>query len=191
MLGAREAEAFREHLLGCAECLSQRAGYEHLFSRLSALPLAELPSGAEERVLARVLPSRVRRRWLVRAGWGYATALAGCIAVAGVFATQPAARGFLPWLTSRSSEAVLHSLAFVLRGLSSTALTLASGWSLITAAIAKFEPVARALSAVLSHPAIGIASALACASCVALLWWMRPRRGRLGKGIRYVGVLGF
>lgn len=191
LLGPRDAEAFREHLRGCPSCAADQVGYEGLFARLSALPLADLPAGAHERLLAKVLPSRVRHLWLVRAGWGYAGALAACLAVGIAWATQPAARDFLPWLASRASEGLVHSLAFVLRGFSSIALTLTRGWDLLTAAAAKFAPVTRALSEVLSHPAVGLAAALACASCIVLLWWMRPRRGRLGKGIRYVGVLGF
>jgi hypothetical protein len=191
LLGSREADAFREHLRGCPDCSFERATYERLFTRLDSVPLAVLPAGAEERLLSRVLPSRQRERWLVRVGWSYAGALAACVTAVAVWATQPSARAFVPWLTSRASEGVLHSLEFVFQGFSSTALTLASGWSLVAATAVKLAPITRALGAVLSHPVVGLAAVLACASCVALLWWMRPRRGRLGKGIRYVGVLGF
>ena len=52
-------------------------------------------------------------------------------------------------------------------------------------------PLGHALGALLAQPWIQTALAMAAVSCLAVLWWMRPRERKPGKGARHVGVLGF
>ena len=62
--------ALRRHLVGCAECASELALYERVFASLALTPMPELPPHLTERILDRVLPSQVRRRWMRALGWG-------------------------------------------------------------------------------------------------------------------------
>jgi anti-sigma factor RsiW len=181
----------REHVADCARCASALARYRVLYGALASMPLAEPSPSLADRVLARVAPAALRPRWVTTVGWSYAGALAACLLVAAVWGTQPQARSFLAWLSTEAWDRLLHSLMFVVNGVSFLVISLSSGWGLLAAAGARLAPLGRALMSLISHPSVGLALWLAAVSCVAVLWWMRPRHGRTGKGIRHVGVLGF
>lgn len=190
LLAPAEQAAWLEHLRGCEACAAESARVRRLFTALVDLPLVEPPPALTERILARVLPSSARRRWLVRVGWGYAAALAACIAAAAVIAAQPASRSFVAWLSGEASSRVVSVVSFLMQSASFAAVSLASGWKLLAGLGARLEPVARAVVILASQPAVGLALATAAASCVALLLWLKPpARGR-GKGVRHVGLLG-
>ena len=144
-----------------------------------------------DRVWDRVLPSRVRRRWVATLGWSYAGTLAASLAVALLWISRPGPRALLESLGGEASRRLVQSLAFALNALGFAVLSLANGWGLLSAAGQRLAPFSRALSTLLSHPEIEAALPLAAAACVALLWWMRPHEKHPGKGIQHVGVLGF
>jgi anti-sigma factor RsiW len=191
LLALDEASDVREHVAECAHCASALARYRVLYGALGSMPLAEPSPSLTDRVLARVAPAALRRRWVATVGWSYAGALAACLLAVVVWGTQPQARSFVAWLSTEAWDRLLHSLLFVVNGVSFLVLSLSSGWGLLAAAGARLQPLGRALSSLISHPSVGLALWLAAVSCAAVLWWMRPRHGRTGKGIRHVGVLGF
>ena len=86
---------------------------------------------------------------------------------------------------------VLDSLKFLVNVASFLALRLAGGWGLVSSAGSRVSPLVRALLATLDQPAIQVGFVLSAASCIAVLWWLRPRSGRGERGLPHVGVLGF
>ncbi len=94
-LAPAEAAAFRAHLAVCTECAGEVALFERLITTLERPALVEPPAGLTERVLARVLPSRARRRRLAVLGWSYLGALTACAAAVGLWVAQPAGRASL------------------------------------------------------------------------------------------------
>ena len=187
----QEAVAFRVHLATCARCAADVALYRHAFDCLDRLPLARPAADLTERILDRVVPSRVRRRWVATAGWSYAGALAACLAAGLVWISQPGARGLLETLSGEASRRLVHSVIFALNALSIAVLSLADGWGVLAAAGERLAPLARALTALVSNPAILAALGAAGLSCAALLWWMRPRERHATREVRHVNVLGF
>lgn len=186
-----EMRRLRAHVDECPRCRVECVRLEHLFDRLEALPL-EAPSPAlVERVLDRVLPSRRHARWARRVWVGYAAALVGSLAGVTIAAMHPAGRGFLAWLASEAPARVMDSLKFLVNAASFLAVRLASGWGLVSSVGSRVSPLLRALLATLDQPAIQLGFALSAASCIAVLWWLRPRSGRGQRGMPHVGVLGF
>lgn len=190
LLAPAELRAWLSHLAGCDACRVESLRVQRLFSVLVDLPLVEPAPALTDRILARVLPSTARHRWLVRFGWGYAAAFAACIAAVSGIAMQPASRSFLAWLSSEASGRVLGVLGFLMHAASFAAVNLASGWRLLTGVGSLMEPVARAVVMLLGQPAVGLALIMAAGSCVALFLWLKPPSGGRGKGVRHVGLLG-
>jgi anti-sigma factor RsiW len=190
-LSAAETLAFREHLAGCPRCAAELALYRRTFAALDAIALAHPPASLADRVLERVLPSRVRRRWVRTFGWAYAGVFAASLVAVTVWTSQPGTRSLLAGVADVLSKRVIESLMFVLNALAFLMVSLVNGWGLLTAASARLAPFARALAAVLSDPGIQITLVTAGAACGALLWWIRPREKRKTEGVRHVGVLGF
>ena len=186
------AAAFRAHLAGCAPCAAELALYRRVFAVLAATPQWDPGPELTARVLARVLPSQVRRRRRLAAmGWGYAGSLAGLLAVVGVWAAQPGSRQALEALSGEASRRVLQTGVFVLNSLTHASMRFAEGWGLVAAVGERFSPVNRALSAVVSRPEVAFTLWAAALACLGLLWWMRPRPRPVTRGVRHVGVLGF
>src|SRR5258705_10957381 len=99
------ARTFRAHLVTCASCAAELALYRRVFDALAATPSWDPGPALTECVLARVLPSQVRRhRRLVALGWGYAGALAGVLAAVGVWSSRPAAGHALESLSGEASR---------------------------------------------------------------------------------------
>lgn len=191
LLPESERRAFEAHLAACPRCAVERVRLERLFDALDAMPL-EAPSPAmAERVLDRVLPARTRRRWIQRLGLGYAGALAASVGGVALWITQPSGHAFLGWLAAAASSRVLHSLVFVVNELAFLALRVAGGWSAVTSLHARVNPLVRVALMLANHSVLPLLLAASVATCLALLWWMRPRRDSSGKGMRHVGVLGF
>lgn len=179
------------HVSGCPRCLAERVRLERLFDALETMPL-ETPSPAlVERVLDRVLPARRRARWARRVGVGYAAVLVASLAGVTLAALHPAGRSFLAWLAGEAPARVLDSLKFLVNATSFLALRLAGGWGLLSSVGSRVSPLMRALLATLDEPAIQLGLVLSAASCIAVLWWLRPRPGRGDRGMPHVGVLGF
>src|SRR5262249_57386095 len=76
-LSGGQASAFAAHLARCATCTAEVRAYRALFVSLGEDLAAPDPGPAlTERILDRVVPSRLRRRWVTAIGWTYTTASA-------------------------------------------------------------------------------------------------------------------
>jgi len=190
-LPAAEALELRQHVAGCESCARELALYRQLYHSLERLPEFDPGPAFTARVMERVLPSRVRRRWLRALGFGYATVSAGIVAASVVFATQPATRALIETLSAVASRRLARAMVFALNALSFSALSLAGGEQWLAAASRRVAPIGRALSALFSQTDVLVPLMVAGAACVAVLWWMRPRGAEARKGMRHVGVLGF
>ena len=186
-----EARGFAAHLKGCALCSAEVALYGRLFQRLDQMPLAEPSHELAERVLDRVLPSRLRWRWVRTLGWGYAASLAVSVAGLAVLLSFPAPRAGVVSLASAASHALIQSGQTLFNLVGFALLQLASGWGLVSAIGERLAPLGRALSTLLAQPGMAVVMWMSVLFCAALLWWMRGGGKRSTKGIRHVGVLGF
>ena len=188
-----EASArMRAHVAGCERCATELALYARVFESLSLTPVFDAGPALTERVLAHVLPSQVRRRRrIAQLGWGYAGLVAVTLSVLGVASTQPAGRQFLFGLSNSASRTLVELSLFVLNAMSSSVVRIADAWKLIDLATVRLAPLAHALSALVSQPALLLTVLAAVTACAGVLWWMRPRNGAAGEEARHVGVLGF
>ena len=186
-----DALEVREHAASCEECGHELALYRRLYRSLERVPEWDPGPAFTARVMERVLPSRVRRRWLRALGFGYASLTALIVAAAVVFATQPAARALVEALSAVASRRLARAMVLALNALSLSALSLAGSGQWLTATGRRLAPLGRALAALFSQTDILLPLSIAGATCVALLWWMRPRGAEARKGVRHVGVLGF
>ena len=186
------AQAFRAHLATCPGCTAELALYRRVFDALAATPTWDPGPALTERVLARVLPSQIRRhRRLVALGWGYAGALAGMLGAVGVWSARPGSVNALESLSGEASRRLLQTGVFLLNSLTQGSLRFAEGWGLLASAVQRFSPVHRAFSAVMSQPEVALTLWAAALVCGGVLWWMRPRSQSAARGVRHVGVLGF
>ncbi len=191
-LAAEERRRFEAHLAGCGDCAAELALYRRVFAALEGAPLLEPRPALTGRILARVLPSQVRRRRrLAVLGWSYAAAVAASVAGLSLALVLPASRAALERLSGAASHRLVEAGLFVLDALGYSVLRLADGWGWLHATAMHLAPLARALGALLAEPSIAVTLWAAAAACGALLWWMRPRARFATKEVRHVGVLGF
>jgi len=190
LMAAAETDAFRVHLHACQGCSAELGAYQRLFHSLDHLPLLDPRPELAERVFAHVLPSRVRRRWILTVGWSYAASLVASLASAYVLATQPVARAWIDALADQASRQVVQSVTFVLNALAFVVVSLAAGWGFLAQALQRLAPIVRALVALLSPPAIELTVWTAGVACAAVLWWMRTREKPSTRNMRHVAVLG-
>jgi len=192
-----DARAVRAHVASCRACASELAGWERLLATLERMPLATPDPALTERILAHVVPARVRRRWAAAIGWSYAGAVAAFVAFAGIALAQPGVRDWLAGAAAVASRGLVGAVAFGFNLLGSAAVGLVDGWGLLTETGGRFEPFLRAFATLLTAPTIEVAVWLAAAACVALLWWMRLEpagerlRRRGGPSGRGLGIVGF
>ena len=187
-----EARGLVAHLAGCPACAQELEVFRRVMALADSLPLLEPPDSLTERVLDRVLPSRSRRRALIRrAGLAYAGVLAACLAGLGLWAIEPGSQALMSTLGATASRRLVQIAIFTVNAGSSALLDLVSGWGLVSSTGARLAPFGRALATVFGRPSVSLTLWLAALACAALIWWMRPRRDRRGGRIRHVGVLGF
>jgi anti-sigma factor RsiW len=191
LLPADAHDRMERHLEACPQCAAERLRLERLFARLESLPLESPSPALAERVLDRVLPARRRVRWARRLGLGYAVSVVACVLAFGAWITQPSARAFLSWLAAEASGRVFHSLMFVVNSISFVALNVAGGWGALSAIGSRLSPLARALLVVADHGLVQLALAVLAVLWLSVVWWLRQRHGRSGKGMPHVGVVGF
>lgn len=190
-LSPAEARAYRTHLEGCEACAAEARAYSFLFGTLSALRIQDPGPVFTERILDRVLPSRLRRRLVAAVGWSYT--LVSAVSTY-LFVSWIARAETHVWLAGRIAQAYLSMLQaglFVLHSLVFSWLRLLDGWEVAGAIAARLAPLARALAIPLSQPAVAATLASAALVCAAVIWWMGPRRGASSRGGRHVAVLGF
>jgi anti-sigma factor RsiW len=186
-----ESRAFEAHVAQCRECAAEIQAFRAVFALAASLPLVEPPVRLTERVLDRALPSRLRRRaWARRVGWTYAGAVAACLTVALVWVLGFNGLQSLGTLGALASHRVVQIFVFTLNAGSEAVFGVMRGWTLLTSAGSYLAPFVRALATVATHSRVTLALWPAALACVALLWWLRPRRRRDG-GMRHVAILGF
>jgi len=191
-LAAPAASAFRAHLEGCRDCAAELRAYENLLSVLERDRAAfEDPGPAlTERILDRVLPSRLRRRRVTVIGWVYGAASAVSTFAFVSWIAQPTTP---LWLTSRFSEATLRVsqiLLFSFQAFTRSMLEALDGWAFLGTLAARVAPIGRALARPLGEPVLTAVMLAAAFACAGVLWWMRPGR-RSEEGMENVGLLGF
>jgi hypothetical protein len=121
---------FRAHLVDCADCAAELALYRRVFDVLAATPGWDPGPALTERVLAHVLPSRVRRhRRLVALGWGYAGGLTAMLAGLGLWGVRPGSVHALEALSGEASRRLIQTGLFVLNALTHASLRIAEGWA--------------------------------------------------------------
>jgi anti-sigma factor RsiW len=186
---ADEAE-LRRHAATCAECSREIAAYSRLFRAIERIPLRDPGSGFTERVLAAVVPSRVRRRWLTTVGWAYSGALAACAAVVVLALRLPQTR---QWLAGASDVASVNSVRMSVLAidlLANATLAVANGWGLVTSMGQRIAPVPRTFASLLQHGPVEISLWAAGVACVALLMMLRTREAPRSRGADPLGLMG-
>jgi len=195
-LAPAEEAALRRHAHTCETCVTELAQYERLFSMLGAVPLLDPGPALTERILRKVLPSEVRRRWVRALGWGYGLATVGSVAGVSILLLNSSSRAMLATLAATASHRVAQAAVFVLDTLAFATVQLASGWGIVDSLVARFSPLARAIGALMTRPGVDLVLLTATLASGALLWWLRPRelrarRVRSRREIGHVGLLGF
>ena len=191
-----QESALRRHALSCETCTEELVRYERLFAMLSAVALLDPGPALTERILRRVLPSEVRRRWVRALGWGYGLSTVGSVAGVALLLLTPESRTVLTALGATASHRVAQAAVFVLDTLAFATVRLATGWGMLDGLVSRLSPLARAVGGLLARPGVDLVLLTATLASGLLLWWLRPRelnarRVRAGRGIDHVGLLGF
>ena len=188
-LPSASARAFEAHLDGCARCGAEVRVVQSLYASLRAMPMPDPGPGLTERILDRVLPSRLRRHQVMILGWCY-TAVSAVTTFAFIsWAVRPSTHVWLGWLVSTAYARLIDTGLFALDALMAVALRLQRGWTVVEVVGGWVMPVIRALAAAASDPWVsgGLWAAVACS--IAMLWWIRPRPVRIVRGNHHVGIL--
>jgi hypothetical protein len=188
-LPADEARVLHGHVSACAACGRELALYRRVVRSLEALPTRDPGPAFTARVLDRVLPSRLRRRWLRTLGVGYASALAVTVAAVLAAVAQPGPRALLESISGEIPRRLAQAAVFALNALSFSILGLTRGGHLLAGVGERLAPLGRALGALLSHSAITVPLGVAAVACVAVLWWMGSHERHTGKEVGHVRVL--
>ena len=185
-----ETEAFRLHLADCAECATELAAYRRLFGAIERAPLLEPGPALTERILAAVVPSRIRRRWLRTFGWTYAGSLAASLAAAFGVASLPGSRAWLDSASVTASRHTVELMVFLLNLLGYATLGIANGWGAVAAVGARIAPLSRAFGSLLQHPPVEAALWAAAVICVALLGLLHRGERPSSRGVDPLGIVG-
>jgi anti-sigma factor RsiW len=188
-LPSASARAFEAHLDGCSRCGAEVRVLQSLYLSLRAMPMADPGPRLTERILDRVVPSRVRRHQVMVLGWCY-TAVSAVTTFAFIsWAVRPSTHVWLGWLLGAAWGRLIDTGLFALDTLMAVALRLQKGWGLVEVVGGWVVPVVRALAVAASDPWVAGALWGAVACSVALLWWIRPRPVRIVRGNHHVGIL--
>jgi predicted anti-sigma-YlaC factor YlaD len=188
-LPSASARAFEAHLDGCVRCEAEVRALRALERSLRTLPAWDPGPALTERILDRVLPSRVRRHRVLVLGWSY-TAVSAVTTFAFIsWVVKPETHVLLGRLASVAYGRLIDTGLFALDALMTIALRLRQGWGLLEVMGGWVVPVARALAALASDPWVAGALWGAVACSAAMLWWIRPRPVRIVRGNRHVGIL--
>jgi anti-sigma factor RsiW len=193
-LAPERALAFERHLETCAACSGEvrafRALFDTLGDSLGDPMLLDPGPSLTERILDRVLPSRLRRRWVTTLGWVY-----GGLSAASTFAfvswiTRPETH---VWLAQRYGEVSLRALQsglFAFELITRSWFEVLQGWGFVERLAGSLSPVARALARPLADPTLGLILLAAALASGAVLRWMRAQH-ESAKEVRNVSLLGF
>jgi len=190
-LSAEASRALAEHLVGCRRCAAERASLETLFASLRVARVSDPGPTLTERILDRVVPSRIRRRQVTVLGWCY-TAVSAVTTFAFIsWIVRPATQLWLGRLVSAAYGRLIDTGLFALDAITTTALRVQHGLGVLELLGGWLVPVARAFGLVATDPRVAASLWAAVAACALLLWWMRPRHVRVAGGSRHVGILAF
>ena len=188
-LPSASARAFEAHLDGCDRCAAELRALESLFASVRAIPIRDPGPALTERILDRVLPSRVRRHQVMILGWCY-TAVSAVTTFGFIsWVVRPETHLWLGRLVAAGYGRLIDTGLFALDAIMAVALRMQKGWGLVEVMGGWVLPVFRALAALASDPWIASALWGAVACSAALLWWIRPRPIRIVRGNRHVGIL--
>ena len=189
-LSAEQATAFALHLSGCQTCEAEMRSYRALYLALGDSLQAPDP-GPEltERILDRVVPSRLRRRWVNAIGWTYGAASAVSTFAFASWIVQPSTHVWLVQCFAGASLRISQVLLFAFQTLNRLLLEGLDGWRILTTVGAMLGPAMRALARPLADPTIASILVAAVFACLALLRWMRPQYQPVEEEARHVGLL--
>jgi anti-sigma factor RsiW len=190
-LSAEARRAFESHLSGCARCATERAALESLFASLRMARVADPGPALTERILDRVVPSRVRRRLVTALGWCYTGVSAATTFAFISWIVRPETQVWLGRLLSTAYGRLIQTGLFAVDAITAAALRVQHGLGLLEVISGWLVPVARALGLLATDPMVAASLWAAIATCGLLLWWMRPRSIHLSRGGRHVGILAF
>ena len=189
-LAAGPASAFVAHMRSCPVCTAEVRGYRALYASLGDDLLVPDPGPAlTERILDRVVPSRLRRRWVTAIGWTYATASAVSTFAFASWIAQPATHVWLIQCFADASLRISQVLLFAFQMLNRSLLEGLDGWAILTTFGAMLVPLGRALARPLMDPIVVAILFAAMLACVAMLRWMRPGYRPIEEEVRHVGLL--
>jgi anti-sigma factor RsiW len=189
-LDAAATLRLERHMDQCASCALELAVYRRVFASLDAMPLLDPGPMLSERILEKVVPSRVRRRWMQVAGWSYAATFVAFLGGAMLWLSQPGTQEALGSASSAASIRLTGVLVLALESLNFAARVLAGAWGFALATIDWFAPLARAFAPWLAHPSVRVALPAAALASAAVVWWMRSREASAREGPRHVAILG-
>jgi len=191
-LGAEDEARLSEHLATCAECAVELALYQRVFATLDATPMLEPSPELTERILHRVLPSQVRKRWLTAIGWGYGVSAAASVAAAVAALGTPMPRTAMALVGIDAAQRLAQATMFVVDSLAVAMVRLAGGWSLLHEFGEHLSPIFRVISSLLGRSGVDVTLALASVATGLLIVWLRPRdlnRVRAPREIEHAGLL--
>lgn len=190
-LETAEAERYAEHLAGCESCTAELAAFTRVEARIAGARVIDPGPALTERILDRVVPSRVRRRFVTVVGWTYTAATAVTTFAFFSWVTRPTTPA---WLADQFGQLYLGAIRaglLTLHTLVTATLRMGDGWGLLDTFAGRLAPLARAAMLTLSQPVVGATVAAAMISTVALLRWLRPRNAGAEDGLDHVDLLGF
>lgn len=190
-LSTEARRAFERHLAGCARCATGRAALDSLFASLRIARVADPGPALTERILDRVVPSRVRRRLVTVLGGCY-TAVSAVTTFAFIsWIVRPETQVWLGQLVSAAYGRLIQTGLFAVEALTAATLRVQHGLGLLEVLAGWLVPVARALGLLATDPSVAASLWAAIAACALLLWWMRPRPIHISRGGRHVGIMAF
>ena len=192
-LGSQGAIAFEAHLAGCASCSAELAAYQSMFAALDgpALQVEDPGPSLTEKILDRVVPSRLRAKWVTAFGWAYGAASAVTTFAFASWVVQPSTHMWLAQGYSEASLRVVQAMLFGYQSLTQSWVQVIEGLAFLSIVAERSAPLFRALARPWTMPLLATIAVAALLSCAGVVWWMRPRRREAMEEIRNVGLLGF
>jgi len=191
-LEGTEAERFAIHLESCEACAADLAVYTRLEALVASARVIDPGPALTERILDHVVPSRVRRRFVMVAGWAYTLATAASTFAFFSWVTRPSTP---MWVADRLGQlylAMIKAGLLTLHTLVTATLRFGDGWGLLDTFAGRLAPLAHAVAVTLAQPVFAGTVLAAMASTVAVLRWMRPRGVADARGgMEHVDLLGF
>jgi predicted anti-sigma-YlaC factor YlaD len=190
-LSAEAARILEGHVSDCARCAAERATVESLYAALRPSRVRDPGPMLTERILDRVVPSRVFRRQVTVLGWCYSAVSAITTFAFISWIVRPETHVWLGRLVTAAYGRLIDTALFALDTATVTFLRVRDGLGLLEVLSGWLGPVARALALLATDSRVVASLWGAVGACALLLWWMRPRRVRVVGGRGHVQILAF